>query len=167
MSPRALRKDHVRAVARLTTDAGGVLRFVEDPPIVVHLEAAGHDMDEAAEMLADYRSSLADDRRFLLDRYRLVDVARRVVRVGSVGTRCWVCLFEARAGDGPDDRIVLQVKEAQPSVLAPYVSASRMGHEGRRVVAGQRLTRRPATSSSAGPRGRPAGTTTTCGSSGT
>jgi len=137
---KALRKDHLRAVARLTTDAGGTPRFVEDPPIVVHLEAAGHDMDEAAAMLGDYRSSLADDRRFLLDRFRLVDVARRVVGVGSVGTRCWVCLFEATAGDGPGDRIVLQVKEAQPSVLAPYVGPSRFGHEGRRVVAGQRLT---------------------------
>jgi uncharacterized protein (DUF2252 family) len=59
--------------------------------------------------------------------------------VGSVGTRCWVCLFES-AVNGPTDRIVLQVKEAQPSVLAPYVGASKLGHEGRRVVAGQRLT---------------------------
>jgi len=140
---RALRKDHVRAVAKLTTDAGGRPAFVEDPPIVVHLDATGHDMDEVAEMLDDYRSSLADDRRFLLDRFRIVDVARRVVGVGSVGTRCWVCLFEARAGGGAGgvpDRMILQVKEAQPSVLAPYVGASKLGHEGRRVVAGQRLT---------------------------
>jgi uncharacterized protein (DUF2252 family) len=136
---RALRKDHLRAVTRLTADTDGRSRFVEDPPIVVHLEAAGHDMDEVAEMVDDYRASLADDRRFLLDRFRVVDVARRVVGVGSVGTRCWVCLFEA-TGHGADDRIVLQVKEAQPSVLAPYVGASRLGHEGRRVVAGQRLT---------------------------
>jgi len=140
---RALRKDHLRAVAKLTTDTGGRPRFVENPPIVVHLDAAGHDMDEVAEMLDDYRSSLADDRRFLLDRFRIVDVARRVVGVGSVGTRCWVCLFEATPGSGADaapDRIILQVKEAQPSVLAPYVGASKLGHEGRRVVAGQRLT---------------------------
>jgi uncharacterized protein (DUF2252 family) len=140
---RALRKDHVRAVAKLTTDAGGRPAFVEDPPIVVHLDATGHDMDEVAEMLDDYRSSLTDDRRFLLDRFRIVDVARRVVGVGSVGTRCWVCLLEARAGagtGGSPDRIILQVKEAQPSVLAPYVGPSKLGHEGRRVVAGQRLT---------------------------
>ena len=138
---RALRKDHVRAVAKLTTDAGGRPAFVENPPLVVHLDATGHDLDEVAEMVDDYRSSLADDRRFLLDRFRIVDVARRVVGVGSVGTRCWVCLFEASssAGEGPD-RIVLQVKEAQPSVLAPYVGVSKFGHEGRRVVAGQRLT---------------------------
>jgi uncharacterized protein (DUF2252 family) len=137
---RALRKDHVRAVAKLTTDAGGVPRFVEDPPIVVHLEAAGHDMDEAVEMVDDYRSTLSDDRRFLLDRFRLVDVARRVVGVGSVGTRCWVCLFEATGVGSGADRIVLQVKEAQPSVLAPYLGPSPLSHEGRRVVAGQRLT---------------------------
>ena len=138
---RALRKDHLRAVAKLTTDAGGRPAFVENPPLVVHLDATGHDLDEVAEMVDDYRSSLADDRRFLLDRFRIVDVARRVVGVGSVGTRCWVCLFEASssAGEGPD-RIVLQVKEAQPSVLAPYVGVSKFGHEGRRVVAGQRLT---------------------------
>jgi uncharacterized protein (DUF2252 family) len=136
---RALRKDHLRAVAKLTTDAAGRPRFVEDPPIVVHLEATGHDLDEVAEMVDDYRSSLADDRRVLLDRFRVVDVARRVVGVGSVGTRCWVCLFEA-TGVGSDDRIVLQVKEAQPSVLAPYFGATHLRHEGRRVVAGQRLT---------------------------
>jgi uncharacterized protein (DUF2252 family) len=63
--------------------------------------------DEAAEMVDDYRSSLTDDRRFLLDRFRLVDVARRVVGVGSVGTRCWVCLFEATSAGPGGDRIVL------------------------------------------------------------
>ena len=116
--------------------------FVEDPPLTVHLSSTGHDMDEVGEMVDEYRSTLADDRRFLLDRFRIVDVARRVVGVGSVGTRCWICLFEApgRRADGRDDRIVLQVKEAQASVLAPYYGASRLGHEGRRVVAGQRLT---------------------------
>ena len=91
---------------------------------MVHLESTGADMDDAAVMFEDYRSSLSDDRRFLLDRFRLVDVARRVVGVGSVGTRCWVCLFEA-TGDTVGDRIVLQVKEAQPSVLAPYVGCDR------------------------------------------
>jgi uncharacterized protein (DUF2252 family) len=71
----------------------------------------------------------------------VVDVARRVVGVGSVGTRCWVTLLEAKAPiAGTPDRIVLQVKEAQPSVLAPYVGPTPSGHEGRRVVTGQRLT---------------------------
>lgn len=139
---RALRKDHMRAVTKLITDEGGRAAFIENPPLVVHLDATGHDMDEVAEMVDDYRSSLADDRRFLLDRYRIVDVARRVVGVGSVGTRCWVCLFETRVElpGGAADRIVLQVKEAQRSVLSPYVGVSKFGHEGRRVVAGQRLT---------------------------
>jgi uncharacterized protein (DUF2252 family) len=136
---KALRKDHLRAVARLTHDSGGGSRFVEDPPIVVHIEGAGADMDDAAETLEGYRTSLSDERRFLLDRFRLVDVARRVVGVGSVGTRCWICLFEA-VGDAAGDRIVLQVKEAQPSVLAPFHGPTVLGHEGRRVVAGQRLT---------------------------
>jgi uncharacterized protein (DUF2252 family) len=138
---RALRKDHVRAVARLTTDHEGRPRFLEDPPIVVHLDALEHDMDEVEAMVDDYRSSLADERAFLLDRFRVVDVARRVVGVGSVGTRCWVCLFEAPAPTASrPDRIVLQVKEAQPSVLTPHVGASAAEHEGRRVVTGQRLT---------------------------
>jgi uncharacterized protein (DUF2252 family) len=98
-------------------------------------------MDEVGAMVDDYRLSLSDERRFLFDRFRVVDVARRVVGVGSVGTRCWVCLLEARAPvDGAPDRIVLQVKEAPPSVLSPYVGPPPTGHEGRRVVSGQRLT---------------------------
>jgi uncharacterized protein (DUF2252 family) len=138
---RALRKDHVRAVAKLTTDESGRPRFVENPPIVVHLDDLAEGMDDVVATVDDYRKSLADERRFLFDRFEVVDVARRVVGVGSVGTRCWVCLLEARApgGNGPD-RIVLQVKEAQPSVFAPYSGPTPSGHEGRRVVTGQRLT---------------------------
>jgi uncharacterized protein (DUF2252 family) len=138
---RALRKDHVRAVTRLTTDTDGGPRFVEDPPIVVHLDDLEPTADDVAATVADYRTGLSDERRFLLDRFRVVDVARRVVGVGSVGTRCWVALFEATTPvEGTPDRIVLQVKEAPPSVLAPYVGPAASGHEGRRVVAGQRLT---------------------------
>ena len=136
---KAERKDHVRAVAKLTTTVDGATRFVEDPPLLVHLDTTGHQMDEVLPMVDHYRDSLMDDRRTLFERYEIVDVARKVVGVGSVGTRCWVVLFE-----GPDpakgDRLVLQVKEAQPSVLEPYVGASTLGHHGRRVVAGQRLT---------------------------
>jgi uncharacterized protein (DUF2252 family) len=138
---RALRKDHVRAVTRLTTDHQGRPRFREDPPLVVHLDALEPGMDDVEATVVNYRESLTDERRFLFDRFRVVDVARRVVGVGSVGTRCWVTLLEAAAptDEGPD-RIVLQVKEAQPSVLAPFVGPTAGGHEGRRVVAGQRLT---------------------------
>ncbi len=138
---RALRKDHVRAVARLTTDDSGRPRFREDPPIVVHLDALEPGMDDVEATVADYRESLTDERRFLFDRFRVVDVARRVVGVGSVGTRCWVVLLEAVASTGEvPDRIVLQVKEAPPSVLAPFVGPTASGQEGRRVVSGQRLT---------------------------
>src|SRR3954453_21771553 len=138
---RALRKDHVRAVTRLTADRDGRPRFLEDPPIVVHLDDLAPGMDDVEATIADYRESLTDERRFLFDRFRVVDVARRVVGVGSVGTRCWVTLLEAVApAEDVPDRIVLQVKEAQPSVLAPFAGPTASGHQGRRVVSGQRLT---------------------------
>ena len=136
---KASRRDHDRAVARLTTRNGSQPRFVEDPPLIVHLDKTDHDLDEASSVLGDYRSTLSDDRRLLLDRFQILDVAHRVAGVGSVGTRCWIALLEA--SDHPrGDHIVLQVKEAQASVLEPYIGASTLGHHGRRVVAGQRLT---------------------------
>ncbi len=136
---KAQRKDHVRAVAKLTKTVDGQVRFAEDPPLLVHLDNIDQQVDEVQPMIEHYRDTLADDPRALFDRFEVVDVARKVVGVGSVGTRCWVVLL-----DGPNlshgDRLILQVKEAQASVLAPYVGASTLGHEGRRVVAGQRLT---------------------------
>ena len=136
---RAQRRDHRRAVAKLTRAVDGEARFVDDPPLLVHLDSTEHDMDDVVSMIESYRLSLSDDRRNLLDRFRIVDAARRVVGVGSVGTRCWLALFE-----GPDhpegDPLVLQIKEAQASVLEPYVGASAFDHHGQRVVAGQRLT---------------------------
>ena len=136
---RASRRGQQRAVAKLTIGDAGDAGFVEDPPLIVHLEETGHDMDEVVAMLDDYRSTLGDDRRLLLDRFRILDVADRVGGVGSVGTRCWICLLQA--SDHPaGDRIILQVKEAQASVLERYVGPSTLGHSGRRVVAGQRLT---------------------------
>ena len=89
---RARRKDHLRAVAKLTRLVEGKRGFVEDPPLIVHLDATDHDLDEAEGLIESYRSSLSDDRRSFFDRYRLVDVARKVVGVGSVGTRCWIAL---------------------------------------------------------------------------
>ncbi len=136
---KATRKDHRRAVARYANTDGGHAVFVENPPLVVHLDNTGHDLEEVDHMLDDYRATLSDDRRLLLDRYRVVDVAHRVGGVGSVGTRCWIALMEA--SDHPKgDRIILQVKEAQASVLEPYAGPSELGHHGRRVVAGQRLS---------------------------
>jgi len=89
-------------------------------------------MDDVEATIADYRESLTDERRFLFDRFRVVDVARRVVGVGSVGTRCWIVLL---AGRDEHDPLLLQVKEAGQSVLATVPAE----HEGRRVVVGQRL----------------------------
>jgi uncharacterized protein (DUF2252 family) len=136
---KARRKDHRRAVAKLTASVGGDVRFVEDPPLTVHLSATVHDMDDVTAMVDSYRRSLSHEIRDLFDRYRIVDVARRVVGVGSVGTRCWICLFEGPGHPG-GDRLILQVKEAQASVLERYVGASTLDHHGMRVVAGQRLT---------------------------
>ena len=150
---KAWRRGHRRAIAKRTTTvdddgsaaevarSGGAVRFREDPPIQVHLEAAGHQMDEALETYESYRASVPDDKRVLLGRYQILDVARRVAGVGSVGTLVWVCLLEARSRSG--DRLVLQAKQAQPSVLEPYLQPSPIGHAGRRVVAGQRLTQGP------------------------
>ena len=90
-------------------------------------------------MVESYQSTLPGDRQALFKRLRLVDVARKVVGVGSVGTACWICLFEGP--DRPDgDHVILQVKQAQASVLEPYVGESTMEHHGMRVVIGQRLT---------------------------
>ena len=135
---RARRKDHLRAVTKLTEIVDGERRFIDDPPLLVHLDRTEHDLDEAMGLIERYRSTLSADRRYMFDRYRLIDVARKVVGVGSVGTRCWIALLAGP--DDPDaDFIVLQAKEAQPSVLEPYVGESLLGHHGKRVVVGQRL----------------------------
>ncbi len=89
------------------------------------------------EILADYRSTLSEDRRVLLDSYRFVDAALKVVGVGSVGTRAFVALLLGRDGGDP---LFLQVKEAQRSVLEPYAEPSAFENQGERVVQGQRLT---------------------------
>jgi len=135
---RARRKDHVRAVRKLTTVVDGRRVFTEDPPLIVHLSRTSHDMDEVNALIESYRATLSDDRRQMFDRYRLLDVARKVVGVGSVGTRCWVGLFDGR--DDPEgDLIILQVKQAMASVLEQHVGASAFPQHGRRVVVGQRL----------------------------
>ena len=136
---KSLSRTSLRALSKLTHAVDGGHRFIEDPPLLVRLENTGHEVDEVIGLIEGYRQSLSEEIRTLFDRFRLVDVARKVVGVGSVGTRCWVGLFE-----GPDhpagDPLVLQVKEAQASVLEPYVGASQLPHHGLRVVTGQRLT---------------------------
>jgi uncharacterized protein (DUF2252 family) len=136
---RARRRTHLRALSRLTEVTGGHRRFVSNPPLLVRLEETEHDMDEVLGLIEGYRASLTEDLRELLDRFRLIDVARKVVGVGSVGTRYWIGLLEGphhRSGDP----LFLQVKEASASVLAPFVGDSPLGHDGLRVVTGQRLT---------------------------
>jgi uncharacterized protein (DUF2252 family) len=129
---RAQHHTNLDALPRLTEPVGGDRRFVEDPPLLTHVpECDEHWM---AEVLASYRASLPDERRQLLARYRPHDAARKVVGVGSVGTRCYVVLL---LGDRHDDPLLLQVKQATASVLEPY--AGRYRHPGRRVVNGQRL----------------------------
>jgi len=122
------------ALPRLTEPAGGSRRFVEDPPLLTHVEECGEAW--VAEVLARYRASLPEERRRLLARFRPHDAARKVIGVGSVGTRCYVVLL---LGDRADDPLLLQVKQATASVLEPYAGRSRHRHHGRRVVAGQRL----------------------------
>jgi uncharacterized protein (DUF2252 family) len=139
---RARRKDSLRAITKLTETVDGRVRFRRDPPLVVPIEDVlppDRARDAEAEMqrlLAGYRRSLNADRRHLLESYRVVDMARKVVGVGSVGTRAWVILLHGRDAGDP---LVLQAKEAQASALAPYAGASRFANQGQRVVEGQRL----------------------------
>jgi uncharacterized protein (DUF2252 family) len=125
---------NLAALPRLTEPVAGERRFVEDPPLLTHVPEC--DQDWVGEVLGRYRSSLQDNRRRLLGRYRAHDAARKVVGVGSVGTRCYVVLL---LGDRHDDPLLLQVKQATASVLEPYAGRSRYRHAGRRVVDGQRL----------------------------
>jgi uncharacterized protein (DUF2252 family) len=139
---RAKRKDSLRALKRLTVETEDGPRLISDPPLLVpaHELAPGLPGEEIiariAELLDRYRATVPDEIAHLLGGYRLVDVARKVVGVGSVGTRCWVLLL---LGRDERDPLVLQAKEAGPSVLAPHAAPSPYDHQGRRVVEGQRL----------------------------
>jgi uncharacterized protein (DUF2252 family) len=136
---KARERGHLQVLQSMAELVDDRQRIVEQRPLIVRETRTedGRPVAEAvARVLALYLESLPEDRRALFDRYRLVDVARKVVGVGSVGTRCWILLF---AGNGPEDPLFLQFKEAQPSVLAPYAGASPFACEGRRVVVGQRL----------------------------
>jgi hypothetical protein len=136
---KARRKDHLRAFSNLTEIVDGERRFVSEPPIIVRLADLGTD-EQAAEMphelINAYRESIDRDPRRLFDRFRYVDLAGKAVGVGSVGTRCWIALFLGRETDDP---LILQIKEAEPSVLEAFLGKSRIRNHGRRVVEGQRL----------------------------
>jgi uncharacterized protein (DUF2252 family) len=139
---KARSKDNLRALGRLTQKVDGELRFISDPPLLTgarELMAGEESRDLKATIegvLEAYRSTLQGDRRHLLDSYRLRDLARKVVGVGSVGTRAWVVLLTGRDDSDP---MILQAKEAEASVLEPYAGRSRFRSHGRRVVEGQRL----------------------------
>ena len=122
-------------LGRLLVERGGRLHFREQPPTIVHLSSGSRLARQFRKVLERYPESLATDRRLLLRHYRFQEIAIKVVGVGSVGTRCAVALYLSPGGDP----LVLQVKEAVPSVLAPYAGESRFTHEGERVVVGQRL----------------------------
>jgi uncharacterized protein (DUF2252 family) len=119
---------------RIVGEVAGKRRLVDQPPVLFHTaEPDGEELIRAG--LAAYRESLPDERRVLFDRYRLEDSAAKVVGIGSVGTRCMVALFF----DKENHPLILQIKEAAPSVLAPYAGKSRYDNQGQRVVIGQRL----------------------------
>ena len=119
---------------KITNEVGGHRRLADQPPVLFHMQEEGV-MSRAREALEDYRLSLADPVRVLYDRYNLQDVAVKVVGIGSVGTRCLVGLFFS----AENHALLLQFKEACPSVLAPYAGASVYQNQGQRVVMGQRL----------------------------
>ena len=142
MLAKAHTRDSMQALGKLTTVVDGRRRIVSDPPLIVPVEELYPDMEAAAvseqlrSVLGKYRRSLQSDRRHLLEQFTMDHVARKVVGVGSVGTRAWILLMEA--GDGAEP-LFLQAKEAQASVLADYCGRSEYANQGERVVAGQHL----------------------------
>src|SRR5262249_34956618 len=139
---RVRTKDSLAAFSKLTEIVAGEPRLVSDPPLIVPVGELAPPREAASvsegmqDLIRSYRRTLPDDRRGLLERFRYVDAARKVVGVGSVGTRAWIVLLLGRDGDDP---LFLQAKEAQASVLAPFLGRSRFANQGRRVVEGQRL----------------------------
>jgi uncharacterized protein (DUF2252 family) len=131
---KARENDGRRALQTLTHRVDGQPRIVSEPPLIVPADERA--VDGLRAFFAGYRRSLSPDRRVLLDRYRPVDLARKVVGVGSVGTRCWMVLL---LGRDEDDPLFLQLKEADASVLEAHLGPSRTSNHARRVVEGQRL----------------------------
>ncbi len=139
LGSKARERTHLQVLGKLTDLVGGKYLLRENVPFIVretHTEN-GRPIKEALGLFLEaYFASLADERKKLLSHYRIVDVARKVVGVGSVGTRCWIIFL---SGNNSDDPLFLQVKEAQPSVLESVAPQSKYEQHGQRVVAGQRL----------------------------
>jgi uncharacterized protein (DUF2252 family) len=139
---KAHTRDSLQALNKLTRIVDGQRRIIDDPPLIVSLRQLLPDADAAellgglGRLLRSYARTLPTDRRYLLRQFRLIDVARKVVGVGSVGTRAWILLLEGASNGEP---LFLQAKEAQASVLEEFTGASLYKNHGARVVAGQHL----------------------------
>ncbi|KQX80691.1 MULTISPECIES: DUF2252 domain-containing protein [unclassified Streptomyces] len=140
---KALSHDTLQVFDKLTHVVDGRRLIAPDPPLITRLEdllpgeGSGGDVEKGIRRLIErYGQSIQSDRRYLLEQYRVADMARKVVGVGSVGTRCWIVLL---LGKDDEDPLFLQAKEADESVLAPYAGVSTYRTQGERVVAGQRL----------------------------
>jgi len=142
MVDKARSRDSVQALAKLTHLVDGRPRIVSQPPLIVPIEElwgaeqAATTYEALHKLVRSYRGTLQWDRRHLLEQFQLVQMARKVVGVGSVGTRAWILLFEGLDGQDP---LFLQAKEAQPSVLYGFVKARGFKNQGQRVVTGQQL----------------------------
>jgi uncharacterized protein (DUF2252 family) len=142
MVAKARTRDSMSAFSKLTERVNGRAEIVDQSPLIVPLRAmldqeeAAHWLEELRKLMRSYRSTLQFDRRVLLEEYRLVDFARKVVGVGSVGTRAWIGLLFGRDSEDP---LFLQLKEAEASVLEEYLGKSQFKNHGERVVTGQRL----------------------------
>jgi len=140
---KARTRDSMEQLAKLTRMVDGRPRIVSEPPLLVPVDElipAERDRasleEEVKGLIAQYQRTLETDRRYLFQQYEFCDMARKVVGVGSVGTRCWIVLMLGRDDSDP---LFLQVKEAEASVLSRFVGASKYANQGQRVVAGQRL----------------------------
>jgi uncharacterized protein (DUF2252 family) len=139
---KARSKDSLRASDRLTRIVDGRPRIISDPPLLIPIDELYGAVESTAieavvrDVIRSYRRTLPSDRRHLLERFQYGDAARKVVGVGSVGTRAWVALM---LGQDDGDPLFLQLKEAEASALEPYLGKSKFAHHGQRVVEGQRL----------------------------
>ncbi|MFF0190902.1 DUF2252 domain-containing protein [Streptomyces sp. NPDC005244] len=139
---KARTRDNLQAFDKLTEIVDDERRIIPQPPVITRIDDLLPDVERGElesmirSMVGHYGQTLATDRQHLLGQFTMVDMARKVVGVGSVGTRCWIVLLLGRDGEDP---LFLQAKEAGESVLAPYAGASRFSTQGERVVAGQRL----------------------------
>jgi len=140
---KARTRDSMQELAKLTHTVDGRPQITADPPLLVPAEQLAESREQwltfqsqVQDLIAKYRRTMETDRRYLLEQYDYCDLARKVVGVGSVGTRCWIVLMLGRDDSDP---LFLQVKEAEESVLSRFVGTSKYANQGQRVVAGQRL----------------------------